>query len=195
MSQPPPAAFRVRPAVAADEAALIAIDATAWSSDSGFPSITRAASQPGVTFFSADSPPAIHLVAEAAPDQVIGYIRLKPPTSLAENAHVMHVAGIAVRASARGQGVATALLAAAERYAIERGARKLSLRVLSTNTPAIRLYDRVGFVREGTLAGEFLIDGRYVDDVLMAKRLESVVPEARRENTVPEARKTDRQTH
>jgi RimJ/RimL family protein N-acetyltransferase len=145
-------------------------------------------------FFSADNPPGIHLVAEAgdgvAPGQVIGYIRLKPPTPLAENAHVILVAGIAVLASARGQGVATALLAAAERYAIERGARKLSLRVLGTNAPAIRVYDRAGFVREGTLVDEFLIDGRYVDDVLMAKSLESVVPEARQTTAVPEARQT-----
>jgi RimJ/RimL family protein N-acetyltransferase len=43
--------------------------------------------------------------------------------------------------------------------------------VLSTNAPAIRLYHRAGFVREGTLTDEFLIDGRYVDDVLMAKRV------------------------
>lgn len=173
MSQQPPAAFHVRPAVAADEAALIAIDATAWSSDSGFPSVLRAAGQPGVTFFSTDNPPGIHLVAEAGSGQVIGYIRLKPPTPLAENAHVMHVSGIAVVASARGQGVAAALLAAGERYSIEHGASKLSLRVLGSNAPAIRLYERAGFVREGTLADEFLIDGKYVDDLIMAKSLQT----------------------
>jgi RimJ/RimL family protein N-acetyltransferase len=33
------------------------------------------------------------------------------------------------------------------------------------------LYERLGFSREGTLREEFLIDGRYVDDVLMARRL------------------------
>ncbi len=35
----------------------------------------------------------------------------------------------------------------------------------------MRLYERLGFEREGALSDEFLIDGRYVDDVLMAKRL------------------------
>ena len=43
--------------------------------------------------------------------------------------------------------------------------------MLSTNQAAIRLYERHGFAREGTLLEEFLINGRYVDDVLMAKRL------------------------
>jgi hypothetical protein len=133
MSQPPPIAFRVRPAVAADEAALVVIDATSWSSASGFPSVLQAASQPGVTFFSADSPPGTHLVAEVAGEgeaggageadmarggpagsggvsagQIIGYIKLKPPTPLAENGHVLLIGGIAVLAAARGQGVAAA---------------------------------------------------------------------------------------
>jgi ribosomal protein S18 acetylase RimI-like enzyme len=167
-----PLAFRVRQAAAADEASLVALDAAAWSPESGFPSVLQAAARPDAAFFSAENPPEIHLVAEAAYDQrVLGYARLKPPTPLLENAHVMHVAGLAVDASARGRGVATALLAAAERYASDRGARKLSLRVLGTNAPAIRVYERAGFVREGTLRGEFLIDGSYVDDLLMAKWL------------------------
>ena len=34
-----------------------------------------------------------------------------------------------------------------------------------------RLYERHGFVREGTLQDEFRINGRFVDDVLMAKEL------------------------
>jgi RimJ/RimL family protein N-acetyltransferase len=35
----------------------------------------------------------------------------------------------------------------------------------------MRLYERHGFVLEGTLRDEFRIDGRFVDDVLMAKHL------------------------
>ena len=50
----------------------------------------------------------------------------------------------------------------------ERGTRKLTLRVLSTNTAAIALYERLGFTREGVLHGEFIIKGRDVDDVLTA---------------------------
>ena len=43
--------------------------------------------------------------------------------------------------------------------------------MLSTNEAAIRLYERQGFAHEGTLLEEFLINGRYVDDIMMAKRL------------------------
>jgi RimJ/RimL family protein N-acetyltransferase len=67
--------------------------------------------------------------------------------------------------------VATALLAAAEQRARDRGARKLSLRTFSTNPEAIRLYSRFGFEREGLLRAEFLIEGQYVDDILLAKDL------------------------
>lgn len=162
----------VRRASAADEAALAAIDATAWSPLSAFPSVFEAAGQASGVFFSSDSPPEVHLVAQAEDGgRVLGYIRLKPPTSLPENAHVVLVSGLAVDPAARGRGVAAALLAAAEQEALAGGARKLSLRVLSTNEAAIRLYDRAGFAREGILRGEFRIGDRYIDDVLMAKPL------------------------
>ena len=52
-----------------------------------------------------------------------------------------------------------------------RGGRKLSLRVLSTNPTAIGLYESEGFVVEGVLRGEFVLEGREVDDVLMARWL------------------------
>jgi RimJ/RimL family protein N-acetyltransferase len=76
-----------------------------------------------------------------------------------------------VSPDARGQGVATALLAAAEQRARDCGARKLSLRTFSTNPQAIRLYTRFGFEQEGVLRAEFLIGDQYVDDILLAKYL------------------------
>lgn len=51
------------------------------------------------------------------------------------------------------------------------GAVKLSLRVLATNEPARRLYERAGFVVEGVLKNEFRIDGADVDDYLLARYL------------------------
>lgn len=162
----------MRPARAEDDAALTTLDAESWSAQSGFPSVIQAARRPDFAFFNADNPPQAHLVAEIA-GELVGYVRLKPPTPLLENAHVMHVSGIAVLPSARRQGVAAALIAAAEQFAIEHGAVKLGLRVLGTNQPAIALYERLGFEREGMLRGEFLIDGQYVDDHAMAKRLAS----------------------
>ncbi len=163
------ATILVRSARESDQAALSDLDAAAWSPESGFPSVIQAG-HPAATFFTAADPPGIHLVAELG-ETVVGYVRLKPPTRLPENVHVTHVSGLAVLPAARRRGVAAALMTAAEPFARTRGSRKLSLRVLSTNQPAIRLYERLRFEREGVLKDEFLISGRYVDDVLMAKRL------------------------
>ena len=159
----------MRPARKADQAALTELDAIAWSAESGFPSLQVPGARDG-GFFNADNPPEVHLVAELD-GRVVGYVKLKPPTRLPENAHVIQVQGIAVHPDARGHGAAAGLLDAAEKELRERGIRKLTLRVLSTNAAAIRLYERQGFTREGALLEEFRINGRYVDDVMMAKRL------------------------
>lgn len=58
---------------------------------------------------------------------------------------LVNVHDVAVLASHRGQRVGEQMLAAVERIARERGAVKLTLEVLSGNTPALRLYERVGF--------------------------------------------------
>jgi ribosomal protein S18 acetylase RimI-like enzyme len=160
----------VRVARAGDEAGLARLDAAAWTPASGFPSVTERVNDPFFTFFTDDSPPEAHLVAELD-GRVAGYIRVKPVTPLRENAHVLGIVGLAVAPGDRRRGVASALLAAAGQLARARGARKLSLRVLSTNEAAMRLYERHGFQREGTLRDEFCIGGRFVDDVLMAKHL------------------------
>jgi ribosomal protein S18 acetylase RimI-like enzyme len=157
----------VRVARREDEGALAGIDSAAWTPASGFPSVIARA---GGSFFSAGNPPAACLVAEVD-GTVAGYVVVRPVTPLPENAHVLGIAGLAVAPAGRGWGVASALLAAAVQHARERGARKLSLRVLSTKEAALRLYERLGFCREGTLREEFLIDGRYVDDVLMGRCL------------------------
>ena len=87
-----------------DQAALTEVDALAWSADSGFPSTMVPGARDGF-FFTTDNPPETHLVAELD-GSVVGYIRLKPPTRLLENAHVMQVQGIAVHPEARRHGAA-----------------------------------------------------------------------------------------
>ena len=47
---------------------------------------------------------------------------------------------------------------------------KLTLRVMATNTSAIKLYESQGFVQEGILRDDKLLsDGRYYDTLLMAR--------------------------
>jgi len=69
----------------------------------------------------------------------------------------------------RARGVGTALLDALFSWVKTRpNVRKVGLAVLASNAPAIRLYERYGFIEEGRRRGEVRNDdGSYVDDILM----------------------------
>ena len=84
-----------------------------------------------------------------------------------------HVAdlGLMVAQGARGHGIGTALLQAAVDWAREAGIRKLELHVFPWNEPAMRLYEKFGFEREGYRKGHYRRDGEDVDAVLMALSL------------------------
>jgi RimJ/RimL family protein N-acetyltransferase len=55
---------------------------------------------------------------------------------------------------------------------VERGLRKLSLRVRSDNVQAIHCYERAGFVRCGLLRSHVLIGAAWHDVVVMERLLE-----------------------
>ncbi|MEU4288804.1 GNAT family N-acetyltransferase [Kribbella sp. NPDC026596] len=156
----------VRRAVESDDAALLEIDQTAWDASSGFPSYQDTLRD---SFFARSGPEA-HLVAEYD-GKVVGYLRLQDKYQFPEGAGVLTINGLAVAESARGRGVASALLAAATAEGRLRDARKISLHVHSTNTAARRLYERHGYTIEGTHPNEFLIEGTCIASVDMAKTL------------------------
>jgi RimJ/RimL family protein N-acetyltransferase len=81
-----------------------------------------------------------------------------------------HVAdlGLMVASAARRQGVGWALLEAAASWASRVGVHKLELHVFPHNEPAIRLYERFGFVREGYRTKHYRRGREYVDAILMA---------------------------
>ena len=91
-------------------------------------------------------PDAAVFVAETA-GGIVGRL------SLARDPHPAsrHVAdlGLMVAASARRRGIGWALLEQAVEWARGAGVTKLELHVFPHNEPAIRLYERFGFVREG----------------------------------------------
>jgi ribosomal protein S18 acetylase RimI-like enzyme len=160
-----PAAVRTRPATVADGPRLAELDRLTWSTTS-----TPAPAPEGARDPFERRPPWDHLVAEVE-GRVVGYVALGHPTPLPASAHVWEVQGLAVDPAVGGRGVGRALVDAAVAEAADRGATKLTLRVLATNAVARRLYERAGFVVAGVLEGEFLLDGRLVDDVLMVHRL------------------------
>jgi RimJ/RimL family protein N-acetyltransferase len=84
-----------------------------------------------------------------------------------KNAHTAEL-GVAVRKEWRGLGIGAALMEAGIRWARSVGVRKLTLGVFATNERAVRLYRRLGFVEEGRLRGQVILDGVPVDELLMA---------------------------
>ncbi|QDY80830.1 GNAT family N-acetyltransferase [Streptomyces qinzhouensis] len=164
---------RVRPARAEDAAALGALDRATWST---LHAVSPEPVPPYDPFFDSTHRPEHYLVAEetgdGGPDGPLGYIRLVPPTPLPCNRHVRQIQGLAVAAAARGRGVGRALLRASYDEARRQGAVRLTLRVLGHNAPARALYESEGFAVEGVLRDEFHLGGAYVDDVLMARRLD-----------------------
>lgn len=72
-------------------------------------------------------------------------------------------------ATARGKGCGReATRVALEHAFLDRNLHRVSLRVLSSNHPAIALYEKCGFQREGTLRQAAYKNGRYEDFIAMA---------------------------
>ncbi|WP_166872687.1 GNAT family N-acetyltransferase [Salinibacterium sp. ZJ450] len=94
-----------------------------------------------------DGAQSVVLIAELDGDPV-GLIQLYPGFSSIAAAPSWHLNDLYVLDSARGHGVATALMAEAERLARSAGAVELVLETAHTNTVAQRLYEREGYRRD-----------------------------------------------
>jgi len=155
----------VRFATRDDERRLAALDRATWS-----PAVAPVPLWDEDADFFAEDPPEDVLVA-ALDGRVVGYVKLRRPTDLLSNRHVLRVNGLAVDPALQRRGVGRVLVGAAVEEARRRGARRLTLHVLGTNPGAQSVYAACGFVVEGVRRGEFLLGGEYVDDVLMAVTL------------------------
>ncbi len=84
-----------------------------------------------------------------------------------KNAHVGNL-GISLLPEYRGLDLGYALMNLGIQWARGVGIRKLTLGVFATNERAIALYKKLGFVEEARLKGQVMLDGRPVDEILMA---------------------------
>lgn len=78
---------------------------------------------------------------------------------------------VAVDRAHRGTGIGTALVQALCEWAPQNGIRRVELEVVATNVAAQRLYERLGFEREGCRRGAVEVNGKFEDLILMARFL------------------------
>ena len=101
-------------------------------------------------------------------DEVLGQLGLE----VSQNVRRRHCAtvGMAVRGSAKRQGVGTALMTAAIETAEQwMAVTRLELEVYVDNAPAIALYEKFAFVAEGVRRKFAFRNGQYVDVLSMAR--------------------------
>ncbi|MEM0155796.1 MAG: GNAT family N-acetyltransferase [Thermoplasmataceae archaeon] len=105
------------------------------------------------------------LVLEYGPE-IVGVLTLQ--RGMFKKNHHTASLGIAIKKNHRSMGHGTRLIKSAVEWAKSKGIEKIWLEVFSTNTRAIEVYKKIGFIVEGNKEKQFIIDGNYVDDVLMS---------------------------
>jgi RimJ/RimL family protein N-acetyltransferase len=77
--------------------------------------------------------------------------------------------GMIILKKYRKAGIGSAMLNEAFEWAKMKNIRKICLSCFSTNRAAIALYRKFNFEEEGRRRGQFIVDGKYVDEVMMAR--------------------------
>ena len=103
-------------------------------------------------------------------EKLVGYLQAIGRTAR----RIRHVVSInvAILREYTGQGIGGLLFGALEEWARQAGVKRLDLSVMLNNEPAQKLYERLGFVREGVKRGSMFVDGEYIDEYYMCKWLE-----------------------
>lgn len=125
---------------------------------------------------AAAEPGTLMLCAFAA-GELVGHLALAADRRPASR-HVCHI-GLAVRCADRGLGVGSALLDVALPWAARHGIGKVTAGVMAHNRQALRFFLAHGFRREGLRVGQFVRDGRSIDEILMARDLTPDIHPAR----------------
>ena len=114
-----------------------------------------------------DYVPRLGLERPGRDDVLLGAVGLERDERIKVR-HIGHIVSMMVRESARGQGIGRALLDTLIDAAREpAGLEMLTLTVTDVNASAVRLYERTGFARFGTLHKAIKVGDRYHDKVHM----------------------------
>ncbi len=119
---------------------------------------------------SADERRVLFVISARRTGRALGYAQLNHVEPLHGTAEL----GICLAAEAQGKGHGREALGLMEEYAMSiLSLRKLGLRVLAGNRPAVTLYRKAGYGNAGLLRSHFYQGGRYHDVLLMEKFLVS----------------------
>ena len=117
----------------------------------------------------ADAGDGVHNLVAVAAGRVVGMVGVHTFPTRPRRSHAAAI-GMSVHDEWQGRGVGTALMRAGVGLADNwLNLTRLELEVYTDNEPAIRLYERFGFEREGTLRRHAFRDGLYVDAYVMAR--------------------------
>ena len=129
-----------------------------------FPQLDLLDESGGHDFFAAQS--YTGLAVDEATGEVLGLYILHP-NNVGRCGHISN-ASFAVRRDARGRRIGEKLVTDCLTKARDLGFRLMQFNaVVAANAPALRLYEKLGFIRLGVIPGGFLMkDGHYEDIVL-----------------------------
>jgi RimJ/RimL family protein N-acetyltransferase len=107
----------------------------------------------------------IFAVCELTTDKHVGNIKLGPINWLHRTTNFGLMIG---DRSSWGKGYATEAMHLIVAYAFDRlNLNKINLGVVAENTAATRVYEKVGFVIEGRVRENFIVEGKALDSVIM----------------------------
>ncbi len=102
--------------------------------------------------------------------EICGWASLNQFNARAAYQHVSDIS-VYIAREWRGRGIGIQLLQELEKHARRLGYHKLVLAGLAMNEAAVRLYTRSGFQHVGVYHEQGMLDGRWVDVILMEKLL------------------------
>lgn len=102
---------------------------------------------------------------------IIGHLRVFPALPGSKCRHVGDI-GIVLITAWRDQGIGTAMLEYSIAWAGQSGYEKLIASTMATNQRAMKIFSKLGFIQEGIRKAQFLVQGNYIDEVLLGLLLE-----------------------
>ncbi len=111
----------------------------------------------------------VHTLLALDANEKVGYVTIVfgKFRKVGETAYIV----VGVRTSHRGQGIGTALLNEAEKFARSHKMHRMELEVFERNEAAIRLYEKLGFQIEGRRREAVKTPAGYSDIIWMGKLL------------------------